>query len=210
MTEFITVRPTRFGQKNAWHRDQIISSGYYLATMKLYQLVLATCVLAGCETKAPNAVKKQASTVGELNVGADFSTYEKVNKSAVRSQDHGRRFVDTYVNATGLEAYTDGDEAKPFPVGSIIVKTSWEAEGDAPSQIPGPTFVMKKMEPGYSSENSDWYFAMHWKKPVGSFAKQFPNGVYWESPSPQVKYCAKCHNGYDRQVGLVPEAARSW
>jgi hypothetical protein len=105
----------------------------------------------------------------------------------------------------GAAAYKD--ESAEIPVGTIVVKTSWQRDGDKPSDVAGPIFVMKKMEPGYDPANQDWYYAIHWDKPTPKLMKKY-GPMYWRSPSPKVKYCWGCHNDYDRQLGQVPEDKR--
>src|SRR5687768_10428672 len=67
-----------------------------------------------------------ASAYGPLTIGADWNTYTKLNAAAFRSETHGGRMVDVYVNAVGLDAYKSGG---PMPVGSVVVKTSHQTDG---------------------------------------------------------------------------------
>lgn len=174
---------------------------------------LFACIsLLGCggptpEPKAADAkpdLSKYAK-FGPLEIGSDWQSYTKMNTTPVESGDHGERFVDTYVNEVGLAAYKD--EEAEIPVGTVVVKTSLERDGDKPSDYPGPIFVMKKMEAGFDAPNGDWYYAIHWEKPTEKFMKKFGQ-MYWRSPSTKVKYCWRCHNDYDRQLGQVPEDQR--
>lgn len=163
------------------------------------------------ETEAKTEAKAKAgdpnSVFGPLEIGADWQSYTKLNTEPVESGDHGRRFVDTYVNDIGLEAYkTEGAE---IPVGTIVVKTSWERDGDNPSTTPGPIFVMEKRAPGYDPDNYDWYYAIHWESPTEPLKSKYGQ-MYWRSPSPRVTYCFGCHNDYDRQLGMIPEEQRAW
>lgn len=157
------------------------------------------------ESKAENAHPQEV--FGPLEVGADWKSYTKVNTEAVPSEDHGGRFVDTYVNDVGLEAYKNPET--PMPVGSIVVKTSWEVAEGKPTDTPGPTFVMEKKDAGYDDENENWYYAIHWENPPPKMRDKFGQ-IYWRSPSPKVEYCFDCHNGFDRQLGMVPEGKRAW
>ena len=152
-------------------------------------------------TSDPHAV------FGPLEVGADWQSYTKLNTEPVQSEDHGGRFVDTYVNAKGVEAYKNPDAE--IPVGTVVVKVSWENEGGKPTDKQGPIFVMEKKAPGYDDENENWYYAIHWAEPVEPMRKKYGQ-IYWRSPSPKVKYCFDCHNGYDRQLGMIPEGKRAW
>jgi hypothetical protein len=144
---------------------------------------------------------------GPLEVGADWQSYTRVNTEPVPSEDHGNRFVDTWVNEVGLEAYKAPD--MPMPVGSVVVKTSWQTSDGQPTTTPGPIFVMEKRAAGYDDENDNWYYAIHWAEPSERMRERFGQ-IYWRSPSAKVEYCYGCHNGYDRQLGMVPEGKRAW
>ena len=157
--------------------------------------------------KTTKKASDPAAQFGPLGVGADYKTFQKVTKHPHLSPTHGKRFVEIWVNDVGYAAYTGEDD---FPVGTVIVKESWERDGDAPSTTPGPLFVMEKKEAGYDSENEDWYYAIHWEKPTPKYAKRLGGPVYWQSPSKKVAYCFSCHENYDREVGLPPKDARAW
>lgn len=142
---------------------------------------------------------------GPLEHGADWKSYVKVSKQPFFSKPHGKRFVEIYVNKLGHEAYISD---KPFPVGTVIVKPSWESENGKPSAKLGPVFVMMKKEKGFSKEHNDWWYAIHWENPPPPFNKD--GGLYWRTPSKKVNYCWECHENYDRDVGLPPRAMRNW
>jgi hypothetical protein len=152
---------------------------------------------------AGKASADEASTYSALDVGADYATYTKVNKAAFPSETHGGRMVDVYVNPVGLDAYK---AAGPMPVGSIVVKVSHQADGD------GPLFVMEKRPVGFNPDHGDWYFAIHWADPKGSWKRTLGGPIYWRTPSPRADYCADCHDGYEDRDGMggVPEAERAW
>lgn len=174
-------------------------------------LISAMGLLFACGGKTSGETKKAApaadpnAVFGPLEVGSDWESYTKVNTEPVESGDHGNRFVDTYVNEVGLEAYKKDDAE--IPEGTIVVKTSWERDGDKPSTRPGPIFVMEKKAKGYDEENGDWYYAIHWEEPTEKLRAKFGQ-MYWRSPSKKIKYCYECHNDYDRQLGQVPEEFR--
>src|SRR4051812_34238581 len=69
------------------------------------------------------------SVFGPLEVGADYARYRKVTDKPFQSLDHGNRWVDVYVNAVGAGAYLSG---APVPIGTIVVKTSWQDDGGRP------------------------------------------------------------------------------
>ena len=135
---------------------------------------------------------------GPLQIGADWTTYTKVNKSPVSCPDHGDRLCDFYVNKAGLAAYKS-PKAK-IPAGTIIVLRSWDKKPDGSRGDPGPLFVMEKRGPQDNIDRGNWYWAIHWAKPAGKWAKRLPP-IYWQSPSKKVAYCWHCHGAYDR--GLV-------
>ncbi len=160
-----------------------------------------------CAMNALEMPETDESAFGPLEVGADWASYKKMNKAPVPSKTHGGRFVDTYVSEGGVAAY--GDDDAEIPVGTVIVKTSWEAAGGKPTQVPGPIFVMKKMEAGYAPDHEDWYYAIHWAKPTEAQAKLLKGPIYWRGKSAKVGYCYKCHDNYVRGLGSVPAEFRA-
>jgi len=156
----------------------------------------------GAATTNPDPARTPAAVdedhYAPLDVGADYATYRKLTDHPFRSLDHGSRWVDVYVNTVGAAAYLSG---APIPVGTIIVKTSWQDDGGAPSSVAGPIFVMAKRPRGYSPAHHDWYFAIHWAKPPPAEAAKFGGPIYWRGRSPRAAYCWECHDLYDRQLG---------
>jgi len=142
-----------------------------------------------------------------LDVGADYASWKKVSKGTWESKTHGHRFVEIYVNDVGYDAYVHDQE---LPPGSIVVKTSKENAGGKPSDVDGPIFVMKKEAPGYFPEHNDWFYAFHWAKPTPAQAKALGGPVYWRGKSEKVRYCWKCHENYDRELGGVAEGHEAW
>jgi hypothetical protein len=160
-----------------------------------------------CATKSLDMPTTDESTFAPLDVGADWQSYKKMNKEKVPSKTHGGRFVDTYVNDVGVAAY--GNEDAEVPVGTVIVKTSVEGKDGQPTDVPGPIFVMKKMEKGYAPDHDDWYLAIHWEKPTEAQLKLLKGPIYWRGHSPKVAYCYKCHDNYVRSLGGVPAEYRA-
>lgn len=146
---------------------------------------------------------------GPLTVGADWASYTKVNATPAESADHGSRLVNTYVNGIALAAYTDPDEEAPIPVGGVIVKTSWEGDGGETGPNAGPIFVMEKRAAGFDPDHNDWYYALHWENIPAKWQKRIKAPLYWRTPSSKVDYCWKCHEGYDRELGMVPDENRA-
>lgn len=178
------------------------------AAPRAFALALALS-LVGCGGAAPPRSagsgggddRSRGEDFGPLEVGADWASYMKMNTAPVRSAPHGRRLVDTYVNTAGAAAYLD--DTAEIPVGTIVVKTSWEADG-----APGPIFVMEKRAPGFDRERGDWYFAIHWADPPAAWRQRQGGPIYWRTPSPRVDYCFDCHDAYDRGLGGVPAEQR--
>lgn len=159
-------------------------------------------------TPAPKQAPKDPYTAyGPLEDGGGFEGWTKVTKFPHPSPTHGKRFAEIYVNDVGLAAYTSEAD---FPVGTIIVKQTWENDNGKPSTVKGPVFVMEKKEAGFNAEHEDWYYAIHWAEPTEKFRAKYGGPFYWRSPSPKVDYCWKCHENYDRNVGLPPKDARTW
>lgn len=169
----------------------------------LLAIALAACG-APAAPAAPTPRGDPESTFGPLEVGADYRQYQKLTDKPFQSLDHGNRWVDVYVNAVGARPYLSG---APMPVGSIVVKTSWQDADGAPSQIEGPIFIMEKRAPGYAPEHDDWYFAIHWAAPPPAERAKFGGPVYWRGKSPRAAYCWECHDLYDRRLGgLTPSS----
>ncbi len=144
-----------------------------------------------------------------LDVGADYKSWTKMSKAPFLSKTHGGRYVEVYVNDIGLDAFKSDSAA--FPVGTIIVKTSWETKDGKVTDIAGPIFVMEKKERGFSRKDEDWWFGLHWEKvPRQWQSRMKASSVYWQSPSQEVEYCGSCHRALDRGIGGVPADQRSW
>jgi len=144
-----------------------------------------------------------AAKFGPLEVGADWKSYTKVNKAMFKSDTHGGRLVDTYVNNAGLEAFKKGED---MPVGSVVVKTSVDAD----DKSEGPIFVMEKRAPGFNKEHGDWWYAIHWEKPPAQWAAKLGGPIYWRTPSKRADYCADCHDNYVTGIGGVPDEQKAW
>jgi hypothetical protein len=144
------------------------------------------------------------SVFGPLEVGADYLAYRKVTDKPFQSLDHGNRWVDVYVNAIGAAAYLSG---APVPVGTIVVKTSWQNADGHPTDVAGPLFVMEKRAPGYDPPRDDWYYAIRWAEPPPAERARFGGPFYWRGKSARIAYCWECHDGYDRRLGgLTPSS----
>jgi len=178
-------------------------------TLSLIVLATASACSSPPSAKVAKAPPQaDPNAYGPLEVGADYRSYTKVSTKPFESPTHGRRFVEIYVNEVGLAAYQGDGE---LPVGSVLVKTSWERDGDGPSRVAGPTFVMEKRAPGYNPEHNDWHYEIYWADvPATWVAKVGGKQIHWRTPSAKVGYCSDCHDGYDRELGLPAKGFRVW
>src|SRR5262245_5349457 len=103
---------------------------------------LGLVLLVACSAPPPAApTPTDEGRYGPLDVGADYATYRRLTTAPFLSAVHGDRWVHVYVNAVGADAYLTG---APIPVGTIIVKESWEGQDGRASSVPGPIFLMEK------------------------------------------------------------------
>lgn len=179
----------------------------------------AAAALIGCgggdkkvsKVEQPGGGAPPEQTVAPVKTGpdswADWQSWQKVSTEKWPSKTHGGRFVEVYVNDVGLEAYMSEDAE--LPVGSVLVKPSWENENGA-AGAEGPLFVMEKKAAGFAPEGGDWFYAFVWDDPTGQWKEKLGGPVKWESPSAKVTYCVDCHDVYDRQLGGVPADKRAW
>jgi Cytochrome P460 len=165
--------------------------------------LILVLVVTACTTR-PTTPRPAPAGFPPLGIGGDYLSYRKLTPAPFLSRVHGNRWVDVYVNELGADAYLDGTE---IPVGTVVVKSSREAAGGKPSDVPGPIYVMRKEKPGYAPEHDDWYFAIYWARPTPEQAKKLGGPIYWQSPSAKAAYCWDCHDSYDRDLGgLVPSS----
>jgi hypothetical protein len=169
--------------------------------LEITQLALALAI-AACAGATPRTPPQSDDTAEDryapLDVGADYLRYRKLTTEPFQSLDHGSRWVDVYVNEIGADAYLSGAS---IPVGTIVVKTSWQNDHGQPSSVAGPIFVMEKRAKGYWPERDDWYFAIHWADPPPADAAKLGGPVYWRGKSARAAYCWECHDSYDRHLG---------
>lgn len=166
------------------------------------------CALAACgggssAKPRPPAIDDE-SRFGPLEVGADVATYRRVSPAPFLSTVHGDRWVEVFVNEVGADAYLDGAE---IPVGTVVVKTSWESRDGRISDVPGPLYIMEKRAPGYDPAHGDWWYAIHWADPTPAQRKALGGPIYWRGRSPKAAYCVGCHVNYQRSLGgLTPSS----
>ena len=104
---------------------------------------------------------------------------------------HGGRYVNNWVNRTGLAEYMKYDGIKRMPVGSVVAKDSFMVKPNGRTGA-GPLFVMEKMNPGFAPKAGDWKYTMI--MPGGSVF-----GVTNGKNSNGMKFCAECHAGGEDQ-----------
>jgi hypothetical protein len=166
-------------------------------------LVTAACTTPGASAPRPPAAPDE-SAFGPLEVGADHATYRRVSSAPFLSAVHGGRWVEVFVNDVGADEYLRGGA---IPVGTIVVKTSWESRDGQMSEVAGPLFVMEKRAPGYDPDHGDWWYAIHWAEPTPKQREALGGPIYWRGRSPRAAYCVGCHSTYDRSLGgLTPSS----
>ncbi len=173
-------------------------------------------VLAGCgpspavtSTPSEAAVASESTTMPASPQAPgswqDWQSYTNVSPGPWVSNTHGKRFVEIYVNAVGLQAYK---EDAPMPVGSIVVKPSWENQ-DGAKGASGPLFVMEKMPEGYAPDSGDWFYAFQWPDAPAKWKDGDGRDPDWRSPSAKIEYCSGCHDNLKRNLGMPPKE-RQW
>ena len=95
-----------------------------------------------------------------------------------------------------------------MPVGSIVVKPSWENEDGVPG-ADGPLFVMQKMPAGFAPDSDDWLYVFQWPSPPEKWAAKIGTNVDWRSPTEKAEYCSDCHDGIERGLGMPPAERRA-
>ncbi len=181
-----------------------------LARFALFSLApFAACVTTSAQapkSAAPtsaNSTEVEALAVPKTpDSWADWKSFTNVSPGPWISKTHNSRFVEIYVNDIALEAYkTPGAE---MPVGSIVVKPSWENTDGVPG-ADGPLFIMEKREAGFAPDSEDWFYAFQWATPTEKWAAKIGNNVDWRSPSEKIEYCSDCHDGIERGLGMPPK-----
>ena len=131
------------------------------------------------------------------DVVKDYRNWELVSTAPAAPGWHGERFLVTYVNKTGADAYKKYAEDPVIPAGTWIAKESFSVTKKGKVRR-GPLFLMQKVEAGKSPKTMDWYYMM-----------VAPNG------RPQAvnvfKACSECHMenfGHQGGLGYPVEEAR--
>jgi hypothetical protein len=96
---------------------------------------------------------------------------------------HGGRFLNTFVNEVGYEAYIqyeEDDESFEMPVGTVIAKESYTLRENAPRR--GPLFIMTRGTTEEYPDTDGWFYS----------AVQ-PNG---NPMNISQSFCHDCHGGF--------------
>lgn len=137
-----------------------------------------------------------------LPMAKGYQRWARANTAPYRSATHGRRFVNNFVNAKA-QSYLKYEKSGTLPVGAVIAKDSFVVAKDG-SLMPGPLFIMEKMEKGFSYVSGDWRYSMI--MPDGSFFGE-TNG----ENADRVEFCIGCHLAREKQDHLffVPTKYRN-
>jgi len=194
-------------------RLSVVAGGIAAATFAFADNAEAASCTAGKAAEDMTAAEAQA--VYECLEGAMYENYNKGGKRWIPAEIvrdyrnwklantapaapgfHGERFLMTWVNPVGYDAYTEfREEDVTIPAGTIIAKESFDVAENGEAR-PGPLFIMQKVEKGRSPETMDWYYMM--VSPKGA-----PVAVDVATA------CSECHmESFGHQGGLgypVPE-----
>ena len=120
---------------------------------------------------------------------AEYRGWAQASVAPAAPGPHGDRFLMTWVNAAGADAYLEfAEENVVIPAGTVIAKESFDVRPDGTAAA-GPLFFMEKAAAGRSPETDDWFYMM--VSPQGA-----PVSVN------VVEACHACHAGYADQGGL--------
>ncbi|MEL7415081.1 MAG: cytochrome P460 family protein [Pseudomonadota bacterium] len=118
----------------------------------------------------------------------DYKSWKLASTAPAAPGFHSNRFLLTYVNDVGFEAYTKYEEDPVIPAGTVIAKESFGVNDEGKVR-PGPLFIMQKAEPGASPETLDWYYMA-----VSTGGNAMAINV--------MTACNDCHIGFDYQGGM--------
>lgn len=159
----------------------------------------------------PPASSASAGNISAASSDHLFDSLENFHETLVmmnshpwNSRSHGHRWVNTYVSKESVEAYKNSN---PLPVGSLVVKESFEDEKGQPSGTPGPLYVMKKGAVADSPRNHGWVFAMRWDKPMANNPEKIKEAVQWLPGDAHLYSCLKCHSRFKDEdyMGGIPD-----
>jgi hypothetical protein len=123
-------------------------------------------------------------TLSGIAVAANYTRWTRYNTAPYRSVTHGRTYLNNYAN-TIAHAYGGYETAGTLPVGSVLAKDSFSIGRDG-EVLPGPLFLMEKMEAGFNPASGDWRYTQI--LPDGSIL-----GTTNGDNTDNVSYCVPCH-----------------
>ncbi|WP_051548169.1 cytochrome P460 family protein [Sneathiella glossodoripedis] len=132
----------------------------------------------------------------------NYIGWENVALSPYQAVTHGNRYVNNWVNTVGAAQYRKYEDAGQMPVGSVIVKDSFEVTASG-AISPGPMFIMEKMADGFQPELGNWKYSM--VMPDGSIFGQTKG-----KNTAGMVFCSECHASAEDQDYLLflPEELR--
>jgi hypothetical protein len=120
---------------------------------------------------------------------ADYRGWTQASTAPAAPGPHGDRFLMTWVNAVGSDAYLEfAEENVSIPAGTVIAKESFDVKADGKA-VPGPLFLMEKVAAGRSPQTNDWFYMM-----VSAGGSPVAVNV--------VAACHECHENYADQGNL--------
>jgi hypothetical protein len=159
----------------------------------------------GFDNETTSATSSPSASIDLFDSLGNFhETLVKMNVRPWNSRAHGHRWVNTYVSKGAVDAYKNSN---PLPIGSWVVKESFEDENNQPSGTPGPLYVMKKRALTDSPKTRGWLFAMRWDKPAANNPEKIKEAVKWLPGDSHLNSCLKCHSHFKDEdyMGGVPE-----
>lgn len=126
---------------------------------------------------------------GDNEVAAVYRDWGQAQTGPAAPGFHGGRFLNTFVNEVGFDAYTryeEDDETFEMPVGSVIAKESYTLREGAPRR--GPLFIMTRGETADYPDTDGWIYSA--VQPNGD-----PMGI-------SQSFCHDCHGGYTHSDSL--------
>lgn len=162
-----------------------------------YNAAKCTAAKAGDDLTAREAYDVYACLADDLYVGYNSPKDKRwINAEHVRDYrnwwpastlpsapgTHSGRFLFSYVNSIGANAYGKFADNPSIPVGTVIAKESFSVN-DAGKARKGPLFFMEKVAAGKSPKTNDWFYTM-----------VNPNGA--PAAINVFTACNECHSGF--------------
>lgn len=111
--------------------------------------------------KMVKGYKKKSKRWIPAEIVSDYRSWKLASSAPANPGFHSERFLMTWVNETGFDAYTDyaeGDNVT-VPEGTVLVKESFSISKKGVGK-PGPLFIMQKVKEGSSPKTMDWHYMM--------------------------------------------------